>query len=160
MPVYFFWLVDFLIGLSNFYESIDRNHLPPVYSTIWCIDQCHLVLFYHHISSWNVFLVLLWFPTHRFSVRFDFSFLLRRSYFLFNKDISISFNLNNFALGIRRSALCKFDVSFTFRFFFRNNVMEELMKNICKLVTSTNLHQIFDLVCIFQSFLLLFLVLH
>ena len=128
VPVYFFWQVDFLIGLSNFYESIHRNHLPLVYSTTWCIDQYHLVLFYNHISSWNVFLVLLWYPTHRFSVRFDFSFLLRRSYFLFNKDISISFNLNNFALESRRSALCKYDVNVTFRFFFRNSVMEELMK--------------------------------
>ena len=116
-------------------------------------------------SNWNLFLT---FNSNQEKVLFSkrklfnkasnpwtlhlFKNLFRSCYFLFNKGISISFNFNNFNLGIKRGALCKFDVNITIWFFIRSSVVAEVLtdQNICKLVTSTTLHQIFVLIDVFE----------
>ena len=72
-------LFNRLIKLSQKYTS--ESSFSGLFNNLvsWSISLT--VFFYHRISSWNVFPSLFWFPTHRVSRRFHFSFLFRRCYF-------------------------------------------------------------------------------
>ena len=71
---------------------------------------------YPHISCRNFFSDLFWFNTLRFSVWINLSLLLRKCYFMSNRNTAILFTINNFILIIRGPTLRKPDVNCTICF--------------------------------------------
>ena len=84
---------------------------------------------YPHISCRDFFPDLFWFNTLRFSVWINLSLLLRKCYFMSNRNTAILFTINDFILIIRGPTLRKLDVNCTICFI---SVISTICYNLIK----------------------------